>query len=146
MSDFEQEEWREAENGRLMVSNLGRVLLVSPNARVKAKPSFGHIAKFGNTTFYRLLPVKGLQRAKNRTYRIHRLVCEAFHGPAPFNNAIVLHIDEDGLNNRADNLRWGTQKENLNMPKVKAYQTTRPRGHRARFLKVEQKGVVNVEA
>jgi hypothetical protein len=25
-------------------------------------------------------------------------------------------MDEDALNNRPSNLRWGTQKENLNMP------------------------------
>lgn len=60
-----------------------------------------------------------LYRGKN--YKIHRLVCEAFHGPAPFEGAVVLHLDEDATNNRPDNLRWGTMKENMNMPKIKAY-------------------------
>lgn len=46
--------------------------------------------------------------------KVHQLVCEAFHGPRPFDEAVVIHIDEDGLNNRPENLRWGTQKENLN--------------------------------
>jgi hypothetical protein len=27
-----------------------------------------------------------------------------------------MHLDENAANNRADNLRWGTQKENLNAP------------------------------
>lgn len=53
-----------------------------------------------------------LYRGKN--YKIHRLVCEAFHGPAPFDRAVVIHIDENALNNSPANLRWGTQKENLN--------------------------------
>jgi hypothetical protein len=55
-----------------------------------------------------------LYRGKN--YKIHRLVCEAFHGPAPSPASVVIHLDENALNNRPENLRWGTQKENLNMP------------------------------
>lgn len=54
--------------------------------------------------------------------KVHRAVCEAFHGPPPFDGAVVIHRDEDGLNNRPENLKWGTQKENMNMPKIKAYQ------------------------
>lgn len=48
--------------------------------------------------------------------KMHQLVCEAFHGPKPFPKAVVIHIDENGLNNRPENLKWGTQKENLNAP------------------------------
>lgn len=55
-----------------------------------------------------------MYRGKN--YKVHRLVCEAFHGPSPFHRAVVIHINEDALDNRPENLRWGTQKENLNMP------------------------------
>lgn len=57
--------------------------------------------------------------------KVHQAVCEAFHGPRPFDGAVVIHLDENGLNNRPENLRWGTQKENLNMPKVKAYHRSR---------------------
>ena len=57
---------------------------------------------------------------RGKTYKVHRLVCEAFHGPAPTPSAIVLHLDEDSSNNRPDNIRWGTRKENQNFPKVKA--------------------------
>lgn len=53
--------------------------------------------------------------------KVHRLVCEAFHGPAPFKRAVVLHLDENAINNKPENLRWGTQKENLNMPKFISY-------------------------
>lgn len=58
---------------------------------------------------------------RGRNYKIHRLVCEAFHGSAPFDRAIVLHLDENAMNNAPSNLRWGTQKENLNMPGFLAY-------------------------
>jgi hypothetical protein len=53
--------------------------------------------------------------------RVYQLVCEAFNGPKPFEQAVCMHIDENRLNNRADNLRWGTQKENLNAPGFIAY-------------------------
>ena len=53
--------------------------------------------------------------------KVHRVVCEAFHGPPPSSDSVVIHVDEDGLNNRPENLRWGTQKENLNMPKFIRY-------------------------
>lgn len=53
---------------------------------------------------------------RGRNYKIHRLVCSAFHGPAPEGKPIVIHIDENALNNSPENLKWGTQKENLNAP------------------------------
>lgn len=53
---------------------------------------------------------------RGKNYKIHRLVCEAFHGPHPEGKPIVLHLNEDALDNRPENLRWGTQRENLNMP------------------------------
>lgn len=53
---------------------------------------------------------------KGKTYKVHRLICEAFNGPAPFEGAVAMHLDENPANNRAGNLKWGTQKENLNAP------------------------------
>lgn len=53
---------------------------------------------------------------KCKNYKVHRLVCEAFHGPAPEGKNIVLHLNEQATDNRPCNLRWGTQKENLNSP------------------------------
>ena len=51
---------------------------------------------------------------KGKTYKVSRLVCEAFHGAAPSDDNICIHIDENASNNRPSNLKWGTQKENLN--------------------------------
>lgn len=110
----------------LLASSEGRLLLPPRHA---ALPNGG----------YRLTtpePVAGVvsraSKAAGHTYRaiyarhfgnikVHRAVCEAFHGPAPFEGAVVIHLDEDAHNNRPENLKWGTQKENLNMPKFKEY-------------------------
>lgn len=58
---------------------------------------------------------------KNRTLKVARLVCEAFNGPAPDGKPVCMHLDEDSRNNKPTNLAWGTQKENLNMPKFLTY-------------------------
>ena len=52
---------------------------------------------------------------KDKTYKVHQLVCEAFNGPRE-KGQICLHLDENYTNNRPENLKWGTQKENLNAP------------------------------
>lgn len=49
--------------------------------------------------------------AKNRRY-VHRLVAEAFLGPAPFPMAQVNHKDNNPVNNAVENLEWVTSREN----------------------------------
>ena len=56
-----------------------------------------------------------------KNYKVHRLICEAFYGPPPFKNAVVIHINEDATDNRVENLKWGSQKENLNCAKFIEY-------------------------
>ena len=65
-------------------------------------------------------------RFRGRTYRVARLVCEAFHGSPPDNRTVCMHRDENSRNNRPGNLRWGTQKENLNAPGFLQYCRERP--------------------
>jgi hypothetical protein len=43
---------------------------------------------------------------------VHRLVCEAFHGPQP-DGCEVAHGDNDRANAAASNLRWATRYENV---------------------------------
>lgn len=50
-----------------------------------------------------------------RTVKAHRLVAEAWI-PNPDNKPAVDHINGDKTDNRADNLRWVTNKENTNNP------------------------------
>lgn len=70
----------------------------------------------------RLKPIpdaKGYQRVSvyavpgvQRKIRVHLLVCEAFHGPKPFPDAEVRHLNGVRTDNRAENLAWGTAAEN----------------------------------
>ena len=53
-----------------------------------------------------------LHLGRGKTYRIHRLVAEAFL-PNPDGKPFVDHIDRDKLNNNVSNLRWVTKSENL---------------------------------
>jgi hypothetical protein len=103
----------------------GRIKLPEPDVTFKN----------GGTRKYKTKWVLGVLRKSSKTarhryyglfyrgvnYRVHRLVCEAFHGPAPKGKNIVLHLNEDSTDNRAENIKWGTQKENLNAPGFVAY-------------------------
>lgn len=75
----------------------------------------------------------------DRSYKVARLVAEAFHGLSPFAGAVVMHLDENAANNRASNLRWGTQKENLNAPGFLDYCHSRT-GENSPIVKARRKG------
>ena len=49
---------------------------------------------------------------ETRAY-VHRLVLQAFDGPAPTRKHVGCHRDHDTTHNHLRNLHWGTQKENL---------------------------------
>lgn len=110
----------------MLTSNLGRIKLPESEARMPhggfrkytTKPTIGSImkSKRGAKHSYR-----GFRNRKLGTLKVHQLICETFHGMKPFPNAVVIHIDEDALNNNSSNLKWGTQKENLNSPKFIDY-------------------------
>lgn len=44
--------------------------------------------------------------------KAHRLICEAYHGPAPEDKPYVNHIDGNKLNNEKENLEWVSASEN----------------------------------
>lgn len=84
------------------------------------KPRVGQISRAGKAavhTFRIIMVFDASKPSGQRTRKVHQLVCEAFHGPKPFPEAVVIHKDEDAHNNTPMNLKWGTQKENMNSSK-----------------------------
>lgn len=98
-------------------------LLASSRGRIMTKPHerpmpHGGLRRYGGYA-HRGVWSEGKRYTthfRGRTYRVARLVCEAFHGPAPADKPVCMHLDENSRNNAPSNLRWGTQKENLNAP------------------------------
>ncbi len=98
------EEWRAVDgHPRYEVSDMGRVRssCKGPNRLLRGGLTTGG---------YRNVAICFGGRMK--TYYVHRLVCAAFHGAPVGARAEVAHFDGDRLNNRSNNLRWATTKEN----------------------------------
>lgn len=53
----------------------------------------------------------------NTSVPVHRLVCTAFHGEKGYIEGLYVdHINTDRSCNRAENLHWVTQMENMHNP------------------------------
>lgn len=110
-----KEEWRAVVDyeGHYEVSNLGsvrsldRVVLTCNGFQKKIN---GRILKLrkGKDPYYSVVLSKG---TKPYTVRVHRLVALMFVGNLK-NKRCVDHIDNNKLNNRANNLRWVSHAEN----------------------------------
>lgn len=92
------------------IPGTGDRLLVSDQGRVKSLLRDGRILKaVSDKKGYLRLRVT-LDREK-KSYKIHRLVAEAFI-PNPNGKEQVNHINGDKTDNRAENLEWVTNREN----------------------------------
>ena len=99
------EEWREVEGYPYEVSSLGRV---RRGGRVLAPRRHSH-------GYHRVcFSVGGV----STDAYIHRLVCEAFHGPPPYPDHHADHIDGTRDNNHASNLRWLSPSENRKLRNI----------------------------
>lgn len=117
------EEWRSVPSKPLLeVSSFGRVRSIPYSTKMphggfkinQLSPTHGVTVQASQNYFRKQVTFR------RKTYKVHRLIAEAFLGPCPV-NFDVSHKDEDALNNAIDNLIYATRKENLNMPKVKEY-------------------------
>ena len=104
------EEWRIiAEFPDYAASSLGEIKRVQPdllNHRLTGRPLKQALSSTGYAQ------VSLCRDAKARSVRVNRIICAAFHGPAPAPDYHAAHNDGDRLNNRADNLRWVLGVEN----------------------------------
>jgi hypothetical protein len=115
------EEWRDVPGyeGLYQVSSLGRVRSL-PRV-VLSKPMAGGgrqkrpvppiILKMRRTV-KGYLRVALFDKPRRRQVGVHRLICEAFHGPQPYPDAIARHLDDDRTNNTPANIAWGSRLDN----------------------------------
>lgn len=87
------------------ISNMGRVKRLQGFRAKKERISFGN--KCGRYIMYTFCK-DGIHDRKS----VHRMVARLFH-PNPLSKPEVNHIDANSYNNRASNLEWSTQSENI---------------------------------
>ena len=130
------EEWCAVTNyeGRYEVSDLGRVRsLVGGKSHV--------MSGVPDSTGY---PTVRLSNGygNSKRFKVHRLVCRAFHGPQPWGHEVA-HLDGSKTNAAASNLRWLTPRENH---AHKAAHGTRQTGERNGRCKFSDATVAKVRA
>jgi len=108
--------WKDIEGyeGYYQVSDLGKVRSLNRVvAHIKNGPTKykGRLLKPGlNNKGYKQVNLCRTRKSKMRT--VHKLVAEAFLSN-PENFPIVMHLDDNPLNNMPSNLKWGTQQDNM---------------------------------
>lgn len=109
--------WKDIDgyNGLYQVSNLGNVKSVE-RFRTNGKGGYiqkSRILKTGKRNGY--LFVNLCKDGVVKTFKVHRLVANHFL-PNPEKKPEIDHINTDSTDNRVENLRWVTHKENMNNP------------------------------
>ena len=104
--------------GRYQASNLGRIKSLERKVR--------SVNRYTRNDFFRTVPERILRPGQQRktghlsvvlgrgtcSKPVHQLVARAFLGTVPENNE-VLHNNGNPTDNRVENLRYGTRRENI---------------------------------
>ena len=110
------EEWKEIPifDGRFLVSNLGRIKQAIRYDK-EGRKAGGKVFCLNKRDKDGYCIAQIQHKGKRKYLRVHRLVAEAFI-PNPENKPQIDHINAIKDDNRAENLRWVTPKENNNNP------------------------------
>lgn len=147
-SGLEIEEWRKiAEYPLYDVSNFGRVRSwVSPGGGAPGKRGGRtmlkepRILKMRTTLGYKLVVFSDGRGGVSRVFNVGDLVLTAFVGPRPSGMEVCHFPENDGQNNRLDNLRWGTPVENQ---AHKLIHGTTNRGERMGWSRMTRAKIIN---
>lgn len=71
----------------------------------------GRANNYARVHLHGLASIVGDRRRRRHAY-VHHLVAEAFLGPKPSPAHVVCHRNDNGRDNRAANLYWGTRDDN----------------------------------
>ena len=109
-----EEIWKDIEGyeGLYQVSNYGNIKAFYYKGKKHQTLLRKSVGKLG----YEMVGLN--KNGVHKTFTVHRLVAQAFI-PNPDNKPCIDHINTDKTDNRVENLRWCTQKENLNNPLTK---------------------------
>lgn len=89
------------------ISDKGVLWSTKTNKRRKTR------VRIGNGLGYEVITLSALNGGYKRNFSVHRLVALAFKYNSAHHELTVNHIDENPLNNVADNLEWMTIEENI---------------------------------
>jgi hypothetical protein len=123
------EEWKDIKGyeGKYQVSNQGNVRSLNFNNTGRPGDLKIKVNKYG------FAEVKLSKYNKTKDCMVARLVAEAFI-PNPSNKPQVMHISKDGLDNRADNLKWAYNSEvKFNMYKKGSRKIGVPSGNKISY-------------
>lgn len=130
------EEWRDVAGyeNYFQISDLGRLRSKRTNKILSQTIS--------KTGYYTHATKIGGRKGKSICFKIHRLVCKAFH-PNPENKKSVNHKDGNKLNNHKDNVEWATQHENMTHA-VSTGLLVNPKGEENNKAKLSEKDVIQI--
>ena len=98
-------------DGRFRVFEDGTIFRIRNGVDIPAKTF--DVGRASSKTKYKI--VSYMDNGKQKNIAVHRLVAIAFI-PNPENKPEVDHINVDRKDNRVENLRWATRKENMSNP------------------------------